>query len=156
MRSTPANPRFFVRCSQVLASALVVACGGGVSTPPRTSDAPAPAATKAESPQTPSAADACGGFALLALEANPMPLLDHRLELRVPQGATSSGLPADVEQSAGLVEMETRILVTDGDKQLVIISEELGALAPNSLADSLKANSPRLAQATFREATLPS
>jgi hypothetical protein len=52
--------------------------------------------------------------------------------------------------------METRVFLGDGDKQLVVISEELGALAPASLADKLKAASPRLAQANFRETTLPS
>ena len=52
--------------------------------------------------------------------------------------------------------METRILHADGEKRSSIISEELGALAPDSLADTLKANSPRLAQANFRDATLPS
>lgn len=141
----------------MLASALVVACGGGVSTPPPTTgDAPAPARATPETVEKPSAADGCGGFELLPLDSAPMPLLDHRLELKVPKGATSSGLPADVERSEGMVEMETRILLSDGDKQLAIISEELGALAPTSLADTLKVNSPRLTQANFREATLPS
>lgn len=52
--------------------------------------------------------------------------------------------------------METRIFLGDGDKQLVVISEELGALAPASLPEKLKAASPRLAQANFHETKLPS
>jgi hypothetical protein len=85
-----------------------------------------------------------------------MPLLNHRLELSVPDGAASTGAPADVVLPDGQVEMETRVLFADGAKQIVIFSEELGALAPASLADAIKANSPRLAQADFRDATLPS
>jgi hypothetical protein len=52
--------------------------------------------------------------------------------------------------------MATRVFLGDGDKQLVWISEELGALAPAALAEQLKAASPRLAPANFRETTLPS
>jgi len=156
MRSTFAPVRALSFLTMLL-GALGVACGGGgVSTPPATAaepepEPPTPAPTAADI----AAARACGGFEQRALQAAPTPLLGDRLELRAPEGAMSNAPPVSTLQSDA-VEMETRIFLGDGEKQLVVISEELGALAPLGLAEKLKAASPRLAQANFRETTLPS
>ena len=154
MRSTFAPIRSLSLLTMLLGT-LGAACGGGVSTPPATADesAPEPLASKPE--VDPAASNACGGFEQRALQAAPTPLLGDRLELRAPEGAMSNAAPASSLES-GAIEMETRIFLGEGEKQLVVISEELGALAPPDLTEKLKAASPRLAQANFREATLPS
>lgn len=85
-----------------------------------------------------------------------MPLLNDRLRFKAPAGATQTPPPTNVPLADAATVMETRVSVANGDKQLTVISEELGALAPPALVERLKANSPRLAQATFRETTLPS
>ncbi len=154
MRSILASPRTLSFVA-LLFGALACGCGGGVSTPPATAAEPAPAPAAAE-PVAPVSAQACGGFEQRALQSAPTPLLNDRLELRVPEGAMSNAPPPTATPVDGAVEMETRVFLGDGDKQLVVISEELGALAPASLADKLKAASPRLAQASFRETTLSS
>jgi len=158
MRSTFAPVRALSFLTMLL-GALGVACGGGgVSTPPANAAEPAPEPAPTPGPSAAElarAAKACGGFEQRALQAAPTPLLGDRLELRAPEGAMSNAPPVSALQSDA-VEMETRIFLGDGDKQLVVISEELGALAPLGLAEKLKAASPRLAQANFRETTLPS
>ena len=68
----------------------------------------------------------------------------------------SNAPPVNMTQADAMVQLETRVFLGEGDKQLVVISEELGALAPPALTETLKAASPRLAQANFRETTLPS
>lgn len=156
MRPTLAIPRT-LSFVPLAFGALVAACGGGVSTPPEAPAEPAPAAAPAPEPETkPVATTGCAGFERRTLQTTPTPLLNDRLALNVPEGAMSSAAPATATPVDEAVELETRVFLGDGDKQLVVISEELGALAPAGLTDKLKAASPRLAQATFRETTLPS
>lgn len=99
---------------------------------------------------------ACGGFEQRALQSTTAPLLNDRLKFRAPEGATPHPPSTNVPLADAATVMETRVSLADGDKRLTVISEELGALAPAALVERLKANSPRLAQATFRETTLPS
>lgn len=154
MSSTFASPRTLAFLTLFFGAASAACGGGGVSTPPATALETAPSA--APQPPAEAASNACGGFEQRALQTTPTPLLNDRLQVRVPEGAMSSAPPAAATETDGSVEMETRVFLGDGDKQLVVISEELGALAPPALAEKLKAASPRLAQANFRETTLPS
>ncbi|HEY6727373.1 MAG TPA: hypothetical protein VI197_25235, partial [Polyangiaceae bacterium] len=99
---------------------------------------------------------ACGGFEQRALQAATLPLLEDRLRFKPPEGATPNRPATQLPRAEAATVMETRVSITDGDKQLTVIAEELGARAPAALVERLRANSPRLAQATFRETTLPS
>ncbi|HEU5074205.1 MAG TPA: hypothetical protein VFU02_08530 [Polyangiaceae bacterium] len=155
MRSTFASPRTLAFVTMFFGAAGAACGGGGVSTPPATAHETQPA-SEAVPPPPEAAANACGGFEQRALQTTPTPLLNDRLQVRVPEGAMSSAPPATSTATEQAIEMETRVFLGEGDKQLVVISEELGALAPPALTEKLKAASPRLAQATFRELTLPS
>lgn len=131
MRSIRARTRSFMS---------VALLGAGVLT--------ASAATAAE--------PACGGFEQRALRAATTPLLHDRLKFSAPEGAALVPALTNLPLAEAATVMETRVALADGDKQLTVISNELGALAPAAIVERLKANSPRLAQATFRETTLPS
>lgn len=76
--------------------------------------------------------------------------------MQVLEGAAAVPAPAGVMEPDAATQMETRVFLGDGDKKLVILSEELAALAGDSYLETVKASSPRLATATFREETLPS
>lgn len=158
MRSTLAKLRTSSFVPLILAALCVgassIACGSSVSTPPANAADPPELAATPDAAAKPAPANACGGFEQRALQATPVPLLGGRLQLSVPEGAMSNAPPTPPADAA--VTMETRIFLGDGDKQLAVISEELGALASAELTEKLKAKSPKLAQANFRETTLPS
>lgn len=150
--------RMGLRGAPKLASLAISACAIGcgapqASVPPATAT---PAPPTAPEPAPAAARNSCGGFEALQLDANKVSLLGDRLSMHVLEGSTADAAPAGVMEPDASAQLETRVFLSNGDKKLVILSEELGALAGDSYLETVKANSPRLATATFREETLPS
>jgi hypothetical protein len=75
--------------------------------------------------------------------------------MRIPTGGIVRD-SSSVAEGTSPTAMESRVLVENGDKKLVIISEELASLAGPGLVENLKASSPGFSDASFRKTALES
>ncbi len=88
-------------------------------------------------------AAAGGKLAALSLAPQARPLLAGRLLIRLPRVAKTEPLPYDVMSAPDPVETSTRYLIDAGPERLVVVAEELFALAGAELAQRAPLELPK-------------